>query len=100
LGPSIVRVTEFIEPERFPLQLTNTYPGFALAVTVISPASCQVSDAGVIVPVPEGLTVVVNLYCVFQFQVIVESSVIVKVVVVPVPEAGTEPVPVQPVHRY
>jgi hypothetical protein len=33
-----------------------------------------------------------------QFQVMLESAVIVKVVEVTAPLDGTEPVPVQPVH--
>ena len=39
-------------------------------------------------------------YWVFQFQAMVEFWVMVKFAVVPDPEAGTSPVPVQPVQKY
>jgi len=52
------------------------------------------------VPVPAGNTAVVNWYCVCHCHVIVEFPVIVNVVVVPLPLAGTFPVPTQPVHTY
>ena len=46
----------------------------------IEPASCQVFvPDGLVVPVPEGLTANDIKYWVFQFQVIVEGSLIVKI---------------------
>ena len=66
----------------------------------IEPASCQVFvPEGLVVPVPEGLTANETKYCVFQFQVIVEGSLIVKITADALPEAGL-PVPVHPVQMY
>lgn len=47
-------------------------------------------------PAPDAVTAI--WYCVFQFHVSVESFVIVNVTFVAVPDAGTLPVPVQPVQ--
>jgi hypothetical protein len=52
------------------------------------------------VPAPAGLAVSVIWYSVCQTQVMVEFWMIVKLVLVLVPDAGTSPVPVQPVHTY
>lgn len=72
-----------------------------MAAIEIAPASCQRSvPEGLVVAAAEGLTAKDTRYCVFQFQVIVEGAVIVNVVADAVPEAGTLPVPVQPVQTY
>lgn len=64
------------------------------------PASYQLVAEGVIVPSPEGLTAKAIWYCAIQFHVIDEGVLIVKLIVVVVPEAETAPVPFQPVHLY
>ena len=54
-------------------------------------------------PAPVGESragVTVNWYCVFQFHVMLEAALIVKVTEVPVPLAGTLPMPDQPVQTY
>jgi hypothetical protein len=63
-------------------------------VTVVPSSTHCVPNAHV--PVPVAVTAI--WYCVFQFQVSVESSPIVNVTFVAVPLAGTLPVPVQPVQ--
>ncbi len=42
----------------------------------------------------------VKRYCVCQFHVMLDEVLIVKVTVLPVPDAGTLPVPLQPVTTY
>jgi hypothetical protein len=51
-------------------------------------------------PADAGFAPVVIWYSVCHTHVIVELEPMVKVVVVPVPVAGTDPVPVHPVHTY
>ena len=51
-------------------------------------------------PPAEGLAEVVSSYSVTQFHVIDEFWFNVKLTLVPVPLAGTSPVPVHPVHLY
>ena len=74
---------------------------FGVALMDSVPASTQTFvPVGSVVPSLAGLTLKVTWYWVFQFQVMFESAVIVKVTEVPVPEEGTLPVPVQPVQTY
>ena len=91
----------FVEVSK-PDQLPNVYPVFATAVMVTDDPELYQGPAGVGVtdPPPVGLTAVITWYWVCQFHVMLEFSVIVKVVDVVVPEAGTDPVPVHPVHTY
>jgi hypothetical protein len=55
---------------------------------------------GFVVAAAEGLTAKDTMYWVFQFQVIVEGALIVNVTADALPEAGTLPVPDQPVQTY
>ena len=50
--------------------------------------------------IPVGSVPHVRRYWVFQFQVMLEGLSIVKIMDVFVPDVGTLPVPVQPVHTY
>jgi hypothetical protein len=98
----MLKISGFVVDVRGPLQSLNTYgaPGVAVTVTGV-PAGIQ-GPTGLedTVPAPVGFSWRVSWYSVIQFHVIVENCVIVKFVEVPVPEAGTSPVPVQPVHTY
>jgi len=49
-------------------------------------------------PIPVWSKVIV--YCVFQFQVMDEGALMLKLTEFVVPDAGTLPVPVQPVQMY
>jgi hypothetical protein len=49
---------------------------------------------------PEGLVCTIKRYWVFQFHVMLETWFIVNERLVPEPEGGTLPVPVQPVQMY
>ena len=51
-------------------------------------------------PEDAGLTFVVSWYSTTQIQVIEDVLLKVKDTLVPLPEAGTSPVPVQPVQTY
>jgi hypothetical protein len=83
-----------------PDQLLKKYPAFAVAfIVTFDPATYHGPvGTGVTVPPPDGFTAVVIWYCVCHVHVMVEFCVMVNVTVVAVPEAGTDPVPVHPVH--
>jgi hypothetical protein len=95
-----VRVSGLLVLERSPDQLLKVYPEFGLAVNNTEDPDGYHGPAGIGVTVPPapGFEAVVTWYSVCQFQLILEFCRIVKVTVVPVPVAGTEPEPVHPVH--
>jgi hypothetical protein len=90
------------------VQLLKVYPVTDWAVKItLADASYHQPFVGPASPVgflvgwglsPAGSVRAVKRYWVFQFHVMLEAWVMVKLVVVDDPEAGTLPVPVQPVQ--
>ena len=70
--------------------------GTMVAVTIAPSSTHWVPNEQL--PAPEAVTAI--RFCVFQFQVSSESSVMVNVVFVPVPLEGTLPQPVHPVQTW
>ena len=101
-GPFIVNKCGFAVLVWVPVQLLNIYPPAAEPeIWTETPAGIH-GPGGVLetVPAPAGLGVSVSRYSACQTHVIVEAWLIVKLMLALEPDAGTLPVPVQPVHTY
>ena len=64
-GPLIVMFEGLVLPDRSPDQLPKLYPALAVAETdTTCPLLYQLVPGGLTLPTPEGLTEVINVYCV------------------------------------
>ena len=106
-GPLIIAVVRFEEESAIAtvgeeLHDEKVYPGLAEAEICRPevPLSYHMSKFGLVVPAPIGLVLRESRYWGIQVQVMAEGLLIVKLVLVVVPELETLPVPIQPVQRY